>query len=80
MMLGSVKVFVREIIIYLVILVVAAILMHQGDLPNRLGKALDDPSNFGHAVLYAALFYLLVLTLRFILLIIKKIRERGRDV
>jgi len=71
------KTLLKESLYFLVLLIVLALFMHKGDLPRRFDIALDDPSKFGHAFIYAALIFLIVFIFRVIFRVIfMKIREK----
>lgn len=54
------RLWLKEVIIFGVLLLGLALLMHGGDLGRRLGLALTSPSHFIHPILWTFPFYLLV--------------------
>lgn len=63
----------KEIGIFLLVLFVMAIGMHQAELPERIGIAADDPAVLSHSFMWASLGYVAVLVLRLLFAGVKKL-------
>lgn len=71
------KLLLKEAVYFTALLFILAFLMHGSDLPKRMGMALDDPSKFGHALIYTALIFMIVFIFRAIFkVILMKINGR----
>lgn len=75
--MGFLKATLKELIIYITILFIAAAIIHAGEFFDRLEKALNNTSHFYHALLYALLFYFLILIVRFIIKLIFIFKNRN---
>lgn len=65
------KIALKELFIYLIILIFLAYLMHGNSLAERLNRASQDISLFLHALIYAFLAYIFLLIPRVFIKILK---------
>lgn len=73
------KKIIRELIIYLSILVTLAIFMHKEKLIDNIIFALQNPSKFLHPIIYSLIAYLIVATVRFFIFGLIKFFIKKRD-
>lgn len=69
----------KEVGIFLLILLLMAIAMHQGELPERIGIAIEDPAILSHSLMWAFLGYVAILVLRFVLKIVTKLFSKKTE-
>ncbi len=67
----------RELLIYFGILIIVAPIMHGGKLIDNFLTALDNPSKFGHSLIYTGFIYLIILIIRFIVAEIIRISKKA---
>lgn len=75
-MRGVVKIVLKELMIFGILLVVLAFIMHGTAITSRIALALDAPSFFIHPFLWTTPFYIVITLFRLgMAFFLKKIRQ-----
>jgi hypothetical protein len=73
------KVFLKEIAVFTAILAILAIFMHKGELPKRIEMAINTPSLFVHALIWASLAYMIIFLFRAVFRVIFMRKNERRE-